>query len=149
MMAMTEFLIGIMYHEPEGFALWNRGVIEDYESSTGLFIQSEDSEEAIAWGEQVGEALLRYANGDESLDWKAHGHCWLEKSPRHSHWAHCLDFFQHVRVGQMPDLERMTTSAYIRWYEQRPDLPPYRPRTTLRRFIHAARKWAISMIRAR
>ncbi len=33
---MATFLVGIQYHEPESFALWKRGVIEDYESSIEL-----------------------------------------------------------------------------------------------------------------
>jgi hypothetical protein len=119
---MAEYLVGIMYHEPGPFAQWNRGLIEDYESSTGLFVEAESGEAAVAWGEQVGQALLRHANGDPALDWKALGYfCWLEESARDSGWGHCLDFFQHVRVGQMPELARMTTTSYIRWLEQRPD----------------------------
>ena len=32
---MPQYLVGILFHEPEPFAQWNRGLIEDYESSTG------------------------------------------------------------------------------------------------------------------
>jgi len=121
-MATAEYLVGIMYHEPEPLAQWNRGLIEDYESSTGLFIEADSSDAAIGWGEEVGQVLLRHANGDPTLDWRTLGYyCWLEPSPRESGWGHCLDFFQHVRVGQMPDLARMTTAAYRRWLAQRSD----------------------------
>ena len=116
---MAEYLVGILYHEPEPFAQCNDGLVEDYESSTGLFIEADSPEAAVAWGEQVGEALLRHVNREATLDWRALGYrCWLEESPRESGWGHCLNFFQHVRVGQMPDLERMTTAAYRRWLEQ-------------------------------
>ena len=115
---MFEYLVGIMYHEPESFALWNRGVIEDYESSTGLFITADTAEDAIRWGEEVAHALLRHANNDSALDWNGFGYfCWVEESPRDSGWGHCLGFFQHVRAGEWPDLSRMTTAAYSRWLQ--------------------------------
>src|SRR3954471_11279722 len=76
---MAEYLVGIVYHEREAFALWNRGAIEDYESSTGLFVEADTPAEALAWAERAGEALLRHVNGDPSLDWKAFGdNGWLE-----------------------------------------------------------------------
>ncbi|MCA9096000.1 MAG: hypothetical protein KDA68_21115 [Planctomycetaceae bacterium] len=119
---MMTYLIGIMFHEPEGFDLWNRGIVEDYESNTGLFVEAESEAEAIAWGEQVGTALLRDVNRDYSLDWKASGYyCYLE-NPQTTGWKHCLDFFQHVKVGQMPDLNLMTANAYSQWCEQHPKL---------------------------
>ncbi len=113
---MAEFLVGILYYEPEPRSLWERGVIEDYESSTGLFIEADSPEAAIAWGEHVGQSLLRFVNNDSTLDWKTLGNwCWLEESPHTCNWRHCLDFFQHVRVGEMPDVDRMATAAYERW----------------------------------
>jgi len=116
---MPQYLIGIMYHEPEPFAQWNRGLIEDYESSTGLFIEADSEAEAVAWGEHVGQALLRRVNKDESLDWKAFGYfCWVEQSPKTSCWSHCLDFFLRVRFGEMPNLEHMGTAAYCNWQEK-------------------------------
>lgn len=118
---MPTYLIGIMLHEPESFALWNRGIIEDYESNTGLFIEAGSEAEAIEWGEQVGTALLRHLNQDDSLDWKRKYCCYLE-NPKTTAWKHCLDFFQHVRVGEMPDLNRMTAKAYAQWCAEHPEL---------------------------
>lgn len=115
---MPEYLIGIGYHEPGPFALWQRGVIEDYESSTGLWVTAESPAKAVAWGERVGEALHRKVNGDPTADWRADYSCWLEESPATSGWAHCLNFFQRVRVGEMPPLDQMSTEAYLRWQEQ-------------------------------
>ena len=60
---MAEYLVGIQYHEPEPYAQWERGVMEDYESSTGLFVEADSPEAAVAWGEQVGQALLRHVHG--------------------------------------------------------------------------------------
>jgi hypothetical protein len=116
---MPEFLVGVMFHEPEPFAQWNRGLIEDYESSTGLFVDADSAADALVWGEQVGQVLLRYVNRDGTLDWSALGyHCWLEEAPEKSGWGHCLSFFQRVRVGELPNLEQMTSAAYARWLEQ-------------------------------
>ena len=56
---------------------------------------------------------------DKSLIGQPSASAWLEDSPQSSGWQHCLDFFQHVRDGQMPDLEGMTTEAYQRWLERR------------------------------
>ena len=129
---MPEYLVGIMFHEPEAFASWKNGHIEDYESSTGLFVEADSGAEAITWGEQVGQALLRHVNRDDTLDWSAFGYdCWLEESAESSGWEHCLGFFQHVRVGELPNLEQMTTKAYTRWLEQRLptiEVPADRPR---------------------
>ena len=116
---MPEYLVGICYHEPGPFALWQRGVIEDCESSEGLWVSAESPEEAIAWGERVGEALHRKVNGDPAADWRAGYSCWLEDSPATSGWVYCLDFFQRVRVGEMPPLDQMGAEAYVRWREQR------------------------------
>lgn len=116
---MPCYLIGIMFHEPESFALWHRGVIEDYESTTGLFIDAHKPDEAIAWGERVGQSLLRHCNKDDSLDWKSFGYyCWIEESPALSCWKHCLDFFLRVQTGEMPDLNQMGTAAYTKWQEK-------------------------------
>jgi hypothetical protein len=113
---MQEYLVGIMFHEPGSLALRNRGIIEDYESTTGLFIEADSAENALRWGESVGEALLQDVNQDSALDWRAFGYySWIEPSPSTSHWRHCLDFIQHVRVGQMPDFKRMTADAYRQW----------------------------------
>ena len=114
------YLIGLMFHEPQAWAQWQRGLIEDYESSTGLWIEAGAADEAIAWGEHVAQALLRHVNHDDMLDWKALGYyCWLEESPTTSRWRHCLHFFQRVRAGEMPALTEMGTDAYTRWLKRR------------------------------
>lgn len=116
---MPDYLIGFSYHEPEPYALWQRGVVEDFESSDGLWVTAGTPAEAIAWGERVAEALHRRVN-DPAADWSGAGHfAWLEESPATSSWAHCLDFFQRVRAGEMPPLDRMGTEAYRRWQERR------------------------------
>jgi hypothetical protein len=113
---MKEYLIGIMYHEPEAWKLWNDGLMEDYESSTGLFVKANSEDEAISWGGKVGEALLRFVNKDESLNWEEIGYrCWNESDIENSGWSHCISFFQHVAIGEMPDFAKMTTSAYEKW----------------------------------
>jgi hypothetical protein len=115
---MATFLVGIQYHEPESFALWKRGVIEDYESSTGLFIEAASATAAIEWAEKVAEALLRKSNSDESLQWKDYEYgIWIEEDPEKSTRKHCLSFFPRIEVGEWPNLEEMGTPAYVKWAE--------------------------------
>lgn len=81
------------------------GITEDFESSTGLWIAADTPAEATAWGERVAEALHRQVNHDPAADWAGAGHfCRVEGSLAASGWA-CLDFFQRVRVGEMPPLD--------------------------------------------
>jgi hypothetical protein len=116
---MQEYLIGFTYHEPEPFSLWQRGVIEDYESSTGLWINADTPADAIAWAERVAEALHREVNGEDCPAWKEADHwCWIEENPATCSWRHCLDFFQRVHVGEMPPLKLMGSEAYGRWQEK-------------------------------
>ena len=117
---MPEYLVGFSYHDPESYALWQRGMVEDFESSTGLWVTADTPAEAVAWGERVAEALQRQVTGDPAADWAGVGHfAWVEESPAVSGWAHCLDFFQRVRAGEMPPLDAIGTEAYCRWQEQR------------------------------
>jgi hypothetical protein len=113
---MPVCLVGFSYHEPEPYVLWQRDVVEDFERSTGLWVTADTPAEAVAWGQRVGETLHRQVNGDPAADWAGAGHfCWVEESPTMSGWAHCLDFFQRVRVGEMPPVDCMGTEAYRRW----------------------------------
>lgn len=113
---MREYLVGLMYHDVESFALWKRGVTEDYESTTGLFIEADSETDALKWGGIVADELLRHVTREPSLTCDRFGYeCWIEQDPQKSHWRHCLDFFQHVRCGQMPVLDRMTSDAYVKW----------------------------------
>lgn len=113
---MPTYLVGILYHEPEGFALWKKGIVEDYESSTGLFIEAENPAEAISWAEGTADALFRKANPDETSTWKDFKyHTWIEESPEKSAWKHCLSFFQNIKVGEWPDFDNMGTVAYAQW----------------------------------
>ena len=116
----TEYLVGIMYHEPESFALWNKGVIEDYESTTGLFVRAATVEEAVKWGDYVGQQLLRFVNNDPQLQSSKFGYqAWYEPSIEKSGWQKSVGFFQHVKVGEMPNLKMMTSDAFAEWSKQR------------------------------
>ena len=116
---MQKYLVGLQYHEPELYALWQKGVVEDYESSTGIFVNAESEGEALAWGMEVANAVLREANNDSSLSAGAFGYsCWIERYPEKSDWQHCLSFFQEVAVGELPNVEKMSTSAYVVWCKE-------------------------------
>ena len=116
---MNEYLIGLMYHYPQEYELWEKGIIEDYEASTGIYITASNAEQALAWSREIAKALLNYANGTESLTLEQFQHeCWLIPNPELNSWSHCLGFFQHVNVNQMPNLKEMTTDAYSIWMEK-------------------------------
>lgn len=113
MSPLKTYLVGIVYHEPGPLALWNRGAIEDYESATGVFIDASSREEAIAWGESIGQAAIRLLNSDDSLDWKSFGHhVWIadptEKNGWPRGWPRDVSNFQRVEVGEMPDLRKFS-----------------------------------------
>jgi len=115
---MKKYLVGISYHEPEPYALWGKGVIEDFESSTGIFINAASEEEAIAWAEKIAAKLFAKENPKETMSWESFGHdCWIEDDWEKSGWSHCLDFFQTVDVEQYPLFELMGTRAYSIWSE--------------------------------
>jgi hypothetical protein len=110
------YLVGFTFHEPEGWILFQRGIVEDCESSTGLFVEAEVPDAALKWAAHVASELLKHVNRDPSLDWEALGDwCWIEEDPERSPWSHCLAFFQCVKVGEMPDLSEMGAEAYTRW----------------------------------
>jgi hypothetical protein len=110
------YLVGFTFHEPEGWDLFQRGIVEDGESSTGLFVEAETPEAALEWAAHVASALLKHVNSDPSLDGEALGdRCWIEEDPERSSWSHCLAFFQRVKAGEMPELSEMGTEAYARW----------------------------------
>lgn len=115
---MNKFLVGFTYHEPERWALFQKGIIEDCESSTGIYVAASTAGEAIAWAERIAEELLRASNSDPKLDWKSLGYeCWAVDDPSDSDWSHCLAFFQSVEVGVFPDFVNMGASAYGKWAE--------------------------------
>lgn len=99
-----------MFHEPERFRLWNLGSIEDYESTTGIFIMAESEQKAIAWAEQVADGLFIKINPNEAFTWKSMYDCWIIKEPSTSYWAHCLDSFPCIHENEMPDFESWVKS---------------------------------------
>ena len=111
---MSKYLVGICYHEPEAWQLFQKGIIEDYESSTAVFIEADSESEAIQWGEKIAEIFHGRMNEDSTLDWSALYNCWIEDIETSS-WVHCFSFFQTVRVGELPDLDSMGTIAYEKW----------------------------------
>ena len=119
MSTTSSYLVGFCYHEPGAYEMAQRGLMEDYESSTGVFVEAASAEDALAWGEHVGEALFRHVNRDPSLDWRGFGYfAWIEETPETCAWKHCLGFFQRVAVGTMPDFDRMGADAYQEWMDR-------------------------------
>jgi len=113
---MKKYLVGIMYHDPKSWELWNAGIVEDYESITGIFILADTEDSAILWASYIADKLFIKTNPNENKSWKSFGYtCWIEHDLQKSYWTHCFDFFQCVKVNEMPNLDLMGTDAYIKW----------------------------------
>jgi hypothetical protein len=114
---MEKYLVGISYHESEHFESLEKGIYEDYESATAIFITANSTEEALAWGEIVAEELFKKKNPNESDSWKSFGHyCWIEEDWKESNWEYCLEFFRNINYGTHPDYEKIGIKAYLKWY---------------------------------
>ena len=117
---MQEYLVGLMYHYSKDYKLWQAGHIEDYEASTGIFIGAENTEAALRWSRVISSKLLNYVNNTDSINLEDFQHeNWIEPNPEESNWNHCLEFFQHVVDGELPNLELMTADAYAAWCDNR------------------------------
>jgi hypothetical protein len=112
---MKTYLVGLGYHEPEGWQLYLNG-IDDYESSTAVFITATSDKAALEWGEHIAGLLFKWVNPAKNNPWKCFGYdCWIEKDLDASGWAPVIGFFQHVNYGKMPNLDLMGTEAFISW----------------------------------
>jgi hypothetical protein len=112
---MQEFLISICFHEPEGYNSWLKGEIEDFESSARIFITAKSEIEALKWGEAVANQLFKECNPNEIKDWKSFGYDCRVVDIGNSAWSHCLNFFQRISYGEMPNFDLMGTIAYKKW----------------------------------
>ncbi len=113
---MCEYLIGFTYHYPADFQLWQRGVIEDFESSTAVFVTATSLSDALQWASVVATRLLNHVHQTNDLNMHQFGHhCWHEVGPATGTWPHSMSFFQHVEFGEMPVLDRMTKEVYSNW----------------------------------
>ena len=115
---MPTFLYGFGYEDKYEMDA-NRRNNSDWESSKGVFIDAPSEADALQWGREIAEAFLRYEHDDPSVSWKALGYAdWIEPDPSSCVWKHCLSFFPSVRVGEFPELSRMTTAAYVAWCKE-------------------------------
>lgn len=109
---MSVYLVGIMYHDTESYRRWNKGLMEDYESSTGFFITAESEADALAWGDQISAMLFKKINPDENADWKSFGYdSWIENIEG-GYWKESYGFFQRVNYGELPNFDLMGDDAY-------------------------------------
>jgi hypothetical protein len=114
---MEKYLFGFSWDDPEEAEAYRRlGVDFEAGCATGVFIEASDKDEAISWGITIAEGYLSYIYEDNNYSLKDLGfHCWIEDDPTHSSWKHCLDFFQRIEVGVLPDFRMMTAQAYGDW----------------------------------
>ncbi|MFO1367357.1 MAG: hypothetical protein U1F46_00060 [Marinagarivorans sp.] len=105
---MNEYLIGMIYHYPEDYELWEKGLMEDYEAATAVYIAAKNEGAALAWGYQVATALLNFANKTEGLTLEQfQHHCWYIEDPSNDDWSKMLETFPHVKDGEMPIFSTM------------------------------------------
>jgi hypothetical protein len=112
---MREYLVGIVFGIPRSLD-WSRGLVPKSRFVTGLSVEADSREEALAWAEQVGLALSRDANAGEPAEEQSVGcECWLaEDYPVEDDWFRDPAFLQHVRVGVWPDLVKLKPEVYAR-----------------------------------
>ena len=114
---MDKYLFGFSWDDPEEAEAYKR-LVFDFEAgcSMGVFIEALDKDMAMSWGAKVAEGYLNYIYKDKHYSLKDIGfHYWIEDDPTNSTWKHCLDFFQKIEAGVLPDFRMMTTQAYCDW----------------------------------
>lgn len=113
---MNTYLIALSWCDPEQVAAYVRvGLDDDPRCATGLFITAENEAAALAWANEVCQKYMAYLfAGKNYLLKDVEIFCWVDDVQK-TCWKHCLDFFQKVQVGQVPEFPKMTTEAYIEW----------------------------------
>ncbi|GAC1303460.1 MAG: hypothetical protein NVSMB24_09520 [Mucilaginibacter sp.] len=112
---MKEYLIAICFHEAESYKSWLKGEIEDYESSTGIFITANSELEALKWGEIVADKLFKTLNPGEQKSWKDFEYDCRIEDVESSAWQSTFGFFQKIKYGEMPNFDLMGTAAFKQW----------------------------------
>jgi hypothetical protein len=108
---MADYFVDILFYDPGHYALWMRGVIEDFESRTVVSIEADSPEAALAWGEHVGKALLEYVHrGVVPAGPPAESS--LLKPEEVAEF--CRGGTPHVRSGEMPNLAELISDEYRR-----------------------------------
>jgi|SRR5215469_9861794 len=114
---MNTYLVGIGWSDPEEVRAYVcAGLDDDPCCSTALFITAENETTARAWGREVCQKYMGYLfAGKNYRAEELEVHCWIEAEPKNCRWSHCLDFFQRVHVGHVPEFPKMTAEAYVNW----------------------------------
>jgi hypothetical protein len=80
----------------------------DFESSSAFWVEAESADEALRWGREVSEALVRESfirSGWSGAipSWKEDGYAhWIEESPGSEFTADFLDTLPEVKQGEIP-----------------------------------------------
>jgi hypothetical protein len=103
---MTAYLYRFGYESPVEMSN-NIANGSDFESSSGLVIDADSSEEALRWGREVSQAFVTWLFSCNNLmapSWKASQFAhWLE--PQGSEVWQVAEDLTRVRVGEMPVFE--------------------------------------------
>ena len=84
----------------------------DYESSTGIWIESETDDEALRWGMTIADRLVVFLFDRAQIapySW-AHGGFahWIEQEPE---FLSAASYLPSVRFGEIPDLAVLAADA--------------------------------------
>ncbi|MGL1935433.1 MAG: hypothetical protein OCD01_10445 [Fibrobacterales bacterium] len=100
------YLIGFLYHQPRTMNLFNAGMLNEYESSSGFYVSASSKENAFEWGEKVAEKIFQDLNNDPTLTLKKSGyHAWVIDVPEQSSWRNKLETFPKIDIGEFPHLD--------------------------------------------
>ncbi|MGL1902567.1 MAG: hypothetical protein OCC49_10555 [Fibrobacterales bacterium] len=101
-----EYLIGFLYHQPRTMNLFNAGMLNEYESSSGFYVTAPDEQSAFTWGEAVAEKIFQDLNNDSTLSLKkSNYYVWVVDSPEKSNWRNKLNTFPKIAIGEFPHLD--------------------------------------------
>jgi hypothetical protein len=114
---MKAYLVGLSWCDPEEIRAYVcAGLDDDPTCSTGLFVMAENEAAALSWGNEVCRKYMGYLfAGKNCSEEELDTFCWVDADPQNSRWTHCLDFFQRVQTGQVPEFQKMTAEAYVNW----------------------------------
>lgn len=126
---VPKYLYSFGYQTPNQHRLSRSLWFED-EDSAGIFIEADDPESALAWGEEVSERFIKILFGDDRISWR--GMDFYRGITEGAEWAREAVF---VRVGEYPQY-----GPWLARYADGgpPDSAPRRPQATsmgLRRLL--------------
>ena len=99
---MNKYLILFMYHDTESYALFEKGIAEDYECTTALFIMSHSEAEALNWCKEIAKKFFKELHPTLITSWESQYECWVE-DPSEYRNPSALPILPCVQIGEFPN----------------------------------------------